>query len=595
LLKEAIFHRSESSWAYPIAKEQIRVTLRTGKYDAVRCSVIARERYDIQLQEFVTPMERVGSDQFFTYWSADIGFPTRRIMYYFAIEGSDGGTIWYGEQGVSSNPGEAGWFQFPMITSGDTLIVPEWARGAVAYQIFPDRFANGDPANDPAHVSPWEVNPPKELVAYPYTSFGGDLKGITAKLPYLADLGVELIYLTPIFESPSAHKYDIRDYYKIDPQFGTMEDLRCLVDGAHARGIRIILDGVFNHCGFEFGPFQDVVANGPSSPYWDWFHVHGYPIVTEPVPNYEAWAFTPLVPRLNTTNPEVVKYFTAVGLYWLREAGIDGWRLDTANECDPNFWRFFRRAIKKEFPDAILMGEVWHDANRWLGGDQFDCVMNYVFRDSVLDFFAKRTIDAVEFDGRVTRMLVMYRRQAQEVNLNLLGSHDTGRFLGFCQDRKELLKLAVAFQMTFLGMPLIYYGDEIGMTSDGGLEDGRAPMIWDEAAQDKELRRYVAQLVKLRRQSPVLRIGEFRTLLAGSCTNTYAFARYLDDRIMVVVLNNSGEDVDVAIDLTAVSRHCQGIEVSFLELLTGAHRTTVQSHLQVRVEQYGVQIWSNHS
>lgn len=595
MLKEAIYHRSESSWAYPVTGEQLRVILRTARCVEMQCNVIARERYDIEYKEFVTPMEAIGSDDLFTYWQAEIGFLTRRIMYYFQLQSADGERLWYGERGTSVEPKWAGWFQFPMISKGDLFVVPEWAKGAVAYQIFPDRFANGDPSNDPPHVCSWEINPPRDLVAYPYTSFGGDLKGIVSRLPYLAKLGIDLVYLTPIFDSPSAHKYDIRDYLKIDPQFGEVEDLRVLVRKAHKLGIKVILDGVFNHCGYEFAPFQDVVAHGPKSRYWDWFHVHDYPIVTDPVPNYEAWAFTPLVPRLNTSNPEVAEYFTNVGLYWLREVGIDGWRLDTANEADPEFWRMFRRAIKAEFPQALLLGEVWHDANRWLEGDQFDSVMNYLFREAVLGFFATGTINAPEFDAQVTRMLVMYRQQAQEINLNLLGSHDTGRFLGFCDNRKESLKLAIAFQMTFLGMPMIYYGDEIGMTSGGGLEDGRAPMIWDQEAQDLELLDYVSKLVHLRKQYTVLRTGTFRSILVDGTNNIYAFSRQLEQETIVIVLNNSSNAVHISLPWPSNTKQSIMDGLVFQELLTETQFLTGPNVLDMDLKPFGVQIWTTGS
>lgn len=628
MLKEAIYHRAESNWAYPISLERLRVVLRTARRDTVQCNVVVRERYDWEAPEIVVPMERVGSDELFTYWRADIGVETRRIQYQFVIEEMPDGdsptdnlspvtpeggdtvgespvgnrarsTLWYGERSLAEDRGRAGWFQYPMIAIGDVMTVPEWAQHAVAYQIFPDRFANGDVSNDPPWVRPWAINPSPDVVIDPYASFGGDLRGIISRLPYLEDLGVNLLYLTPIFDSPSAHKYDIRDYYKIDPQFGDIDDLRELVNQAHRRGIRVILDGVFNHCGFEFGPFQHAMKHGPESPYWNWFHFHGFPVVTSPRPNYEAFAFIHLVPRLNTSNPEVIDYFTEVGLYWLRETGIDGWRLDTANEPDPIFWQTFRRRIKAEFPDALLLGEVWHDANRWLMGDKFDSVMNYPFRQAVLEFFAERSIDAAQFDERVTKLLVMYTEQAQSVNLNLIGSHDTGRFLGFCRERKEFLKLAIAFQMTFLGLPMVFYGDEIGMSSGPGFEEGRAPMIWDPSAQDRDLYAFVTRLIHLRRQHEVLRTGTFRSLVADPMHNTYIYKRSLGDRIMVVALNNSDDPARYAVDLSVDAPHPCGKSASLsagkqlaTEMLTGAEQPCEGGCLSLTLQPYDVQIWS---
>ncbi|GIQ62169.1 hypothetical protein PACILC2_07370 [Paenibacillus cisolokensis] len=207
------------------------------------------------------------------------------------------------------------------------------------------------------------------------------------RLDYLTELGVNAIYFTPVFEATTNHKYDTSDYFRVDPHFGTNETLKTLVRECHARGIRVLLDAVFNHSGRQFAPFVDVIEKGEESLYKDWFHVRKWPLrIEDGVPTYETFAFEPIMPKLNTSNPEVRDYLLKVASYWMDEIGIDGWRLDVANEVDHQFWREFRQTVKKANPDAYILGEIMHDAMPWLQGDQFDAVMNYPFTNTVIDF-----------------------------------------------------------------------------------------------------------------------------------------------------------------------------------------------------------------
>ena len=280
----------------------------------------------------------------------------------------------------------------------------------------------------------------------------------------MKDLGINALYLTPIFKSTSNHKYNTDDYYQIDPAFGDKKILKKLVEEAHQRGIRIILDAVFNHSGFYFFAFQDVLEKGKDSKYWDWFFIEGYPVKTTPPVNYHTFANDVVdMPKLNTSNPEVQEYLLDVVRYWMEEVDIDGWRLDVANEVDRNFWRKFRETVKGIKKDAYIVGEIWHNSEVWLQGDQFDAIMNYPLAMAILDFLAQRSIGPTEFNNRLVRNWMLYQDRVNYSMLNLINSHDTRRLLNYFSGDKESMKLAVLFQFTYPGAPMIYYGDEVGM------------------------------------------------------------------------------------------------------------------------------------
>ena len=236
-----------------------------------------------------------------------------------------------------------------------------------------------------------------------------------------------MIYLTPIFEAPSNHKYDTVDYYSIDPHFGDEATVRELIEIAHAHGIKIVFDAVFNHSGYGFFAFQDVLDKGEESPYAHWFNIDSFPVETDP-PNYETFANQiATMPKLMTGQEDVREYFLDVGTYWVREFGIDGWRLDVANEIDHQFWREFRQAVKGENPETLIVGELWHEASEWVRGDQFDSVMNYSLQYACFDFFAQGTIRARSFANRLAKVQMNHTQSVNLAMFNLLGSHDTER------------------------------------------------------------------------------------------------------------------------------------------------------------------------
>jgi len=413
--------------------------------------------------------------------------------------------------------------------------LPKWAKGAVIYQIFSDRFYNGNKNNDPAGTKEWG-----KLPVTRNTFYGGDLQGIIQKIPYLVELGVDAIYLTPIFKSPSNHKYDTTDYYQIDPHFGDVKDIKKLVRECHKNNIKIILDGVFGHCGVNFFAFQDVLRKGPKSKFVDWFYIRSFPIKKRPRPTYESCLIWWL-PRLNTENPEVKKYIFDVVSYWMKNAKIDGWRLDVADEICHGFWREFRKLVKKINREALIMGEIWYIASPWLRGDEFDSVMNYPFRQLVIDSFAKHEIDAREFDEGLAWIRKAYKKEVKHVLYNLIGSHDTPRFLTLCRGNIRKMMLAVIFQFTYPGMPAIYYGDERGMTG-GPDPDCRRCMDWGELeGRRKELFELYKKLIALRKTHPALKTGEFFTHFVGKKSNVYSYLRRSESQEILVVLNNSAK------------------------------------------------------
>jgi len=379
---------------------------------------------------------------------------------------------------------------------------PAWVKDAVFYQIFPDRFCRSPKYKAIGQFVPWGSKPTRTNM------FGGNLAGITDKLNYIAGLGATALYLCPIFKSNSNHRYHTINYFEIDPVLGTLKDFDRLVKKAHALGMRVILDGVFNHCSRGFFQFNSLMELGPDSPYRDWFHVHSWPIhAYSGKPNYECWWNYPALPKFNTGNSDVREFLFSVGEFWMKR-GIDGWRLDVPNEIDDDsFWQEFRRRVKAINPDAYIVGEIWDNPSRWLQGDQFDGVMNYPFRKALMQFlFDESPISKEEF---CTRLRDAFPEGQFGTPMNLLGSHDTTRIVS--QPRASLARIRLAFTLLFFlpGAPCIYYGDEIGM--EGGKDpDCRRSFPWEnlEEAKSHPVYGLVRTLMQFRAENRVLREGK---------------------------------------------------------------------------------------
>ena len=406
--------------------------------------------------------------------------------------------------------------------------ISDWVKDAIFYEIFPERFANGDPGNDPPGVEPWNNGTPTRT-----NFFGGDLQGIINELDHLEALGINAIYLTPIFAANTNHKYDTVDYYQIDPHFGDLETFRRLLYEAHRRGIRIVLDAVFNHVGEEFWAFRDVIERGEASPYVNWFYIEDLPVTKEPMPNYATYENADYLVKLNIHNPEVRQYLYEVARHWSRE-GIDGWRLDVPYLMNHRFWNAFYRAVKDINPELYIVAEIWQQATDWLQGDECDGAMNYRLRDLMLDFFVHERLDGTTFDQKLAALREEHPGETAYSMLNLLGSHDTPRFLTLCQDDRERFKVAATFLFTYVGIPMIYYGDEVGMTGEND-PDCRRPMIWDPSAQDQELLEWHRQLIRFRKAHTALTRGKIRTVHASG--DIYAFERHHSEDYALVILN----------------------------------------------------------
>lgn len=427
-------------------------------------------------------------------------------------------------------------------------LTPEWVRDAIFYQIFPDRFARSGRITG-LNLQPWGDTP----TFHKY--MGGDLWGVADKLDYLQGLGVNAIYFCPVFQSASNHRYHTHDYYRVDPMLGGNEALRYLIDEAHRRGIRVVLDGVFNHSSRGFFQFNDLLEQGPDSAYRDWFHVEAWPLHpyddSRPA-NYAAWWGNRALPKFNTDNPAVREFLWQVAEYWIR-FGIDGWRLDVPNEIDDDsFWQEFRRRVKTINPDAYIVGEIWGDAHRWLKGDQFDAVMNYHFTRPCLAFFGAHTLDhpmneqsgtglvtpmnAAEFGARMTEVTQMYHPDIVRVQLNLLDSHDTARYLTAVGGDDTAHRLALTFQFTYVGAPCLYYGDEIGLPG-GPDPDCRRAFPWNEADWNQETLALVRRLTAARMQSEALKQGEFQVTHAAG--DHLVFARPHTSGTALVGMNAS--------------------------------------------------------
>jgi cyclomaltodextrinase len=472
------------------------------------------------------------------------------------------------------------------------MTTPDWVQDAIFYQIFPDRFARSDPAESGRNermsflnFEPWDAPPT-------FHGFkGGDLYGVTERLDYLQNLGITALYFNPVFASASNHRYHTYDYYTVDPLLGGDEALRLLIDEAHNRNIRVVLDGVFNHASRGFWQFHHVLENGAGSPYIDWFHFDperlngqrrwgAYPHTGElnalkngegslQALGYQAWWDLPALPKLNTDTPAVREFLFNVAEHWIR-FGIDGWRLDVPAEInDDAFWQEFRHRVKAINPEAYIVGEIWHEAQRWLAGDQFDAVMNYLVTAAVMGFCGGSHVDmnmvnqagglkdrvhpemdASEFADEIDRLTNLYSLEITWSQLNLFDSHDMPRFLTCVSNDVPSLELAMLFMFTYPGAPCIFYGDEIGMTGAHD-PDCRKGFPWDDSNWDHDLLNYTKAVIALRKEHATLRRGAYQRLHAED--RLFAFARTLENNAFIIILNAGNQQKKTSISLASLN------------------------------------------
>lgn len=506
----AIYHRPESEFAYLYNSETMHVRLRTARGDAREASLLYGDPYFLDKEEWHhKPLQMIKtlSTDLYDYWFVEVKAPLKRLSYAFALTGFNGISVFYGDHGIYPLEEEYlqmpnNYFRMPFFHEVDRYKTTEWVKQTVWYQIFPDRFANGNPDNDPEGTLPWGSEDPDRE-----NFFGGDIQGVINQLDYLEDLGINGIYFCPIFEASSNHKYDTIDYMKIDPAFGDAETFKKLVDECHKRGMKVMLDAVFNHIGDSSPQWQDVLENGEASKYVDWFHINEFPTSYKKGENfedayditYDVFAANPHMPKLNTANPEVQEHLLNIARYWIEAFDIDAWRLDVANEVDHAFWKKFRQVCDEAKDDFYILGEIWHSSQSWLQGDEFHAVMNYAFTDAIMGYFVKEELSLSKMVSEMNNQLMLYRDQTNQMQFNILDSHDTPRLLTEANEDKDIMKQAMAFTYIQPGVPCLYYGDEIGLT--GKMDpDCRKCMVWEEEKQDRDLHQFVKKLIGIRKE-----------------------------------------------------------------------------------------------
>ena len=536
--------------------------------------------------------------------------------------------------------------------------VPDWSKKAVWYQIFPERFRNGDPKNDPTasdaqvsgkewHICPWtsdwyKLQPWEKRYSGKFYDvvfdrrYGGDLEGVIDELPYLKKLGVNAIYFNPVFESPSLHKYNTATYIHVDHNFGPdpVGDLNImsqenpadpttwkwtsadrefliLIKKAHALKMHVIIDGVFNHVGTDFWAFKDVKKNQQKSKFKDWFVVKSWDDSAKGTKfDYDGWWGIKSLPILRKDSVTGLahgpyEHIMAITRRWMEpdgivKDGIDGWRLDVPNEVPHPFWKDWRKLVKGINHDAYISGEIWDNAAAWLQGDEFDGVMSYMFAKAVMKFFIdkKLAITPTELDSTLRSLRNSYPDSNDYVLQNLIDSHDTDRLESMIlnPDRDynagdsprnnpkydvskpdaaaiQRQKLVALFQMTYVGAPMVYYGDEAGMWGATDPDD-RKPMLWPDlkyedqtalsAAVDdslgtkyvfnKDLFNFYSRLIHERESNPALTIGEYKTLIADNQKNVFVFERKYKTHLAIIGFNLSGVEQFVELKLSGTGK-----------------------------------------
>lgn len=540
---DTILHIPMSEYAYGIDETHVVYKLRCAKGDLKKVTLYFGDTACRTTPITFTPaeMQIVASDKFHDYWQVVIETTYTRFCYYFDLFDGENSLYYYGYLFSDKLVDDRSqYFKIPFNHRADIAKVPSWVEDAVVYNIFPDSFAT---SHQKIVCEPTTLDYNGNTVS---SRLGGTLTGVTENVDYLVDLGINCVYINPIFAAGEYHKYDLLDYYHVDPVFGGDEAFKKMVETLHANGIKVIIDGVFNHCGWKFFAFEDVIQNQEKSEYCDWFYGLQFPVVRpddpEAYPNYATFAYERLMPKLATDNPKVQKYFCDVGRYWIKEFNLDGWRLDVSNEINNEFWRAFRKVVKEVNPEAIMIGEVWETASYWLQGDMFDSSMNYDFRKHSELFFGQSSIDAEEFASRVTHMLMRYKINVLPAQLNLLDSHDVSRFLSLCNNDTRRQRLALVFMMAFVGMPTIFYGDEQGIFGIKEL-DYRSPMPWDN--QNKEQFEFFKKAISVRKSNPALKKGDFKVVSAEPGSQLLVISRTLNDQKITVCLNAGEKSVKI--------------------------------------------------
>ena len=532
----AIDHKAYDNYCYCLNENEVCVSLKTGK-DIDKVEIVWGDPFDggvmgehgVWAGTFTEVTECRELESNFL-WSITVAPKFKRLRYYFIIH-SGSEKIVFAESGFSSVEDAVSgkfseFFIFPWMNPADIIQPPEWVKSCVWYQIFPSRFAKGEYAECKKEFLPWSKlgQPVKNSECY-----GGNLQGIIDKLDYLKELGITGIYSTPVNQSASQHKYDTEDYLTIDRDFGTNEIFACLVKEAHSRGIRIMVDGVFNHCGKEFFAWQDVLKNKEKSKYRDWFFINDFDIrdgeANASKGKFYSFAFVDNMPKLNTNNPEVQDYFIGVCKNWIREFDVDGLRLDVGNEPSHEFWKKLYAEVKKLKPDFYIVGEIWHNSLPWLREKEFDAVMNYPIQKAISTFLEYEEMTSVDMEHNLNRCFSMYYTQTNEVLLNQMDSHDTIRITNRLKSTdKALCALAILFALP--GSVCIYYGTEVLLEGEHD-PDNRRCMPWAEieSGMFDDRISFAKRLIELRKTIPMLRSSNVEFVREESSSRILHFVK----------------------------------------------------------------------
>lgn len=546
----AIRHEADKHYCFALEKGKFLFRIQTKKDDIEKVVLHSRDKY-IPLEMLDSrcecTMEKVASDRFFDYYEAVMEIDVICLRYYFALTDKTGVTAYFGNGEFYEEPIDSIHFMFDCpqnLREEERFEIPEWAKNKVVYQIFPSRYASSKEIADEL----WYKMPIGAR-----DDLKGDLRGIINHFNHLVELGIDIIYMTPIFKSNSTHKYDTIDYYQIDSSFGTTEDLKELVELAHAHGMRVVLDGVFNHTSPKFFAFADVAEKGRESKYWDWYYIDDYPLKAERFtkPNFKTFSYFGGMPKLNLQNEAAADYVIKVGQYWLKECKIDGWRLDVGDEISHKFWKKFRTAMREVNPEVLLIGEIWHFAGDFLEGDEWDTVMNYDFFTATMKLVAHEKFTVSQFMEKLDHLRGNLNNKVYPVLWNLIDSHDTARFLHVSGEKKEKLRMAAALQLLMPGMPFIYYGDEYAMTG-GDDPDCRRGMVWDEKYQDAEMFAWYRKLIEIRKAYPVISAGKEIQRICDDDNGVLTIIRELGEEKAMVIFDVKKYTVTVKIECAGV-------------------------------------------
>ena len=535
----AIFHDMDKRFCYAIEKDLFVIRVQVKKDDMKEIILHYEDKYipmERQDTRKTIVMKKVATSQFNDYYEAQVRMHLICLRYFFEFIDMQGERVYYGNYEFDKEyiTNRDRMFDCPQnLREEEMFEVPDWAANKVVYQIFPSRFA----ASQPVDKKLWYKAP-----ITPMDDLHGDFRGIIDHLDHIQDLGIDVIYMTPSFKSNSCHKYDTIDYYEIDPSFGTKEELKELVQKAHDRGMKVVMDAVFNHTGKEFFAFQDILEKGEKSKYLDWYYIDELPLKGKwgEIPNFLCLGYYGGMPKLNLKNPEVEKYITNVACYWIRECDIDGWRLDVGDEISHFFWKRFRRAIKAVKKDMLIIGEIWHYAGDFLEGDEWDTVMNYPFYLNLIDLLADEKINVSQFVQNLGYLKGRLHKKCYPLMWNLIDSHDTARFLHLCKDNKKKQHLAAAFQLLLTGMPMIYYGDEYAMPGAND-PDCRRGMYWDEEYQDKEMFEWYKRLLQVRKAHTCIVEGELAEAITRDEDETIVLTRKNGEETIALIFNCSNQ------------------------------------------------------